>query len=164
MPHVEVNDIRMYYEEQGQGSPLLLLHGGTGAIEFQRAGWGALTPSFAEHFRAFQIEHRGHARTNNPSGYLSYAQMANDVATFIEQVSLAPAHVAGVSDGGIVALTLGGEEGQLVFTDYAAHFGRAHKRAALEIETLGLGVGFPRGLLAKQDTQRPSGRAQQYGG
>jgi hypothetical protein len=33
MPYAEVNDIRMYYEEQGEGEPLLLLHGALGAVD-----------------------------------------------------------------------------------------------------------------------------------
>jgi hypothetical protein len=34
VPYAEVNDIRMYYKEQGQGEPMVLLHGATGAIAF----------------------------------------------------------------------------------------------------------------------------------
>jgi pimeloyl-ACP methyl ester carboxylesterase len=116
MPYAEVNDIRMFYEEQGQGEPLVLLHGATGAIEFHLSSWGKLMPSFAEHYRAIHLEHRGHGRTNNPAGHLSYAQIADDVAKFIEQVRLAPAHVAGVSDGGIIALALGMSRPDLVRT------------------------------------------------
>ena len=50
MPYAAVNDIRMYYEEQGQGEPLVLLHGATGAIDFHLSGWGHLAPKFAERY------------------------------------------------------------------------------------------------------------------
>jgi pimeloyl-ACP methyl ester carboxylesterase len=116
MPYAEVNDIRMYYEEQGQGEPLVLMHGATGAIDFHLSGWGGLMPAFAERYRAIHLEHRGHGRTNNPAGKLSYEQIADDVAKFVEQLGLAPAHVAGVSDGGIVALALGMTRPELVRT------------------------------------------------
>ena len=116
MPYAEVNDIRMYYEEQGQGEPLVLLHGATGAVDSHPSGWGGLLPAFAERYRAIHLEHRGHGRTNNPAGRLSYEQIAADVAAFIEQLGLAPAHVAGVSDGGIVALALGMARPELVRT------------------------------------------------
>ena len=51
MPYAEVNDIRMYYEEQGRGEPLVLLHGATGTIDFHhpsrcRASMG-ISPRFA---------------------------------------------------------------------------------------------------------------------
>ena len=116
MPYAEVNDIHMYYEEEGRGEPLLLLHGATGSIDFHRAGWGGLAPSFAERHRAIQIEHRGHGRTDNPAGRLTYDQIAADLAAFLERLELAPAHVAGVSDGGIVALELGMTRPELVRT------------------------------------------------
>lgn len=107
MPYAEVNDIRMYYEEVGHGEPLLLLHGATGAIGFDAVGWDALAPVFAARYRVFSIEHRAHGRTNNPAGRLSYAQIAADVAAFVERLDLAPAHLAGFSDGAIVGLALG---------------------------------------------------------
>jgi pimeloyl-ACP methyl ester carboxylesterase len=61
----------------------------------------------AEHYRTFHVEQRGHGRTNNPAGKLSYGQMADDAAKFIKQLGIAPAHVAGMSDGAIVGLVLG---------------------------------------------------------
>ena len=48
MPYAEVGDISMYHEEQGSGEPLLLLHGGTGAIALPASGWAGLGPAFAE--------------------------------------------------------------------------------------------------------------------
>jgi 3-oxoadipate enol-lactonase len=79
MPYAPVNHIQMYYEEAGSGSPLLLLHGATGAIDFHASGWGGLMPGFAERYRAIHVEHRGHGRTGNPAGRLSYGQIASDV-------------------------------------------------------------------------------------
>jgi len=107
MPYAGVNDIRLYYEEQGQGEPLVLLHGATGAIDFHLSGWGGFMPQFAERYRAIHLELRGHGRTDNPAGHLSYAQLAADVGAFIEVLDNGPAHVAGVSLGGTVALALG---------------------------------------------------------
>ena len=106
MPYLDVNDIHLYYEEQGAGAPLVLLHGGTGALEAD-SGWGRLTPLFAERYRVISVEHRGHGRTDNPTGRLDYALLADDLAAFIDRLGLAPAHVAGMSDGGIGALELG---------------------------------------------------------
>lgn len=106
MSYADVNGIQMYYEEQGQGQPLVLLHGGTGSID-ATSGWSKLLPRLAARYRAICVEHRGHGRTNNPAGRLAYALIAEDIAQFIEHLGIAPAHVAGVSDGGIVGLALG---------------------------------------------------------
>jgi pimeloyl-ACP methyl ester carboxylesterase len=107
VPYTDVNDIRMYYEEAGHGEPLVLLLGATGAIDFHPVGWTALVPTFAQRYRTFHVEQRGHGRTDNPSGRLSYAQMASDVAAFIDKLDVSRAHVAGISDGAIVGLALG---------------------------------------------------------
>ena len=108
MPYAEVNDIRMYYEEEGRGEPLLLLHGGLGAVDpAVSSSWSALLPTLASRYRTVSLEHRGHGRTDNPAGTLSYAQIADDVAAFIERFELAPVHLAGASLGGEVGLALG---------------------------------------------------------
>lgn len=108
MPYAEVNDIRMYYEEQGKGEPLLLLHGALGAVDpVVTSSWVTLRPALAAHYRTFSLEHRGHGRTDNPAGRLSYAQMAGDIAAFIEQLDLSPTHLAGFSDGATLGLVLG---------------------------------------------------------
>lgn len=107
VPYIDVNDIRMHYEETGQGEPLVLLLGATGSLDWHPDGWGALAPTFAQHYRTFQVEQRGHGHTSNPSGRLSYGQMADDAAAFIARLGLVPAHVAGMSDGGIIGLALG---------------------------------------------------------
>ena len=107
MPSLPINDMSMYYEEAGEGEPLVLLLGATGSVQLAEAAWGALLPGLSRSYRTFHVEQRGHGRSTNPAGRLSYAQMASDAAAFIEALDLAPAHVAGMSDGGIVGLVLG---------------------------------------------------------
>ena len=107
MPYASVNDIRMYYEEAGEGTPLVLMHGASSSIDDPGFSWLDLVPEFSRRYRAIQVEHRGHGRTDNPAERLDYAMIASDVCAFIEQLGAGPAHLAGVSDGGIVALTIG---------------------------------------------------------
>ena len=105
MPYLNINDIQVYYEEIGAGTPLLLLHGGTGAIDGQR-GWGRLRPVFSKQHRSILVELRGHGRTNNPRKDLTYEVIADDVLALIGRLDCAPVHCAGIGDGGIVALRL----------------------------------------------------------
>src|SRR5262245_16923289 len=60
--------------------------------------------ALAERLRVFTPERRGHARTADVEGPISYELMAEDTIAFIETVIGGPAHVAGMSDGAIVAL------------------------------------------------------------
>ncbi|ALO12431.1 Alpha/beta hydrolase fold protein [Streptomyces venezuelae] len=108
MAFVHVNDVKLYYEESGasDATPLVLMHGGSGSLDDAEAGWSALIPAFAEHYRVLALEHRGHGRTDNPAGHLSYDLLAADLRAFVDTLELGPVHFAGVSDGGITGLRL----------------------------------------------------------
>jgi pimeloyl-ACP methyl ester carboxylesterase len=100
--YVKANGLRVYYEVYGEGEPLLLIHGG---IATSRS-WASHLSAFSEHFRVFAPDSRGHGRTDNPTGELSYRLMADDVAALIEALGLQRPLVLGYSDGGQVALEL----------------------------------------------------------
>jgi pimeloyl-ACP methyl ester carboxylesterase len=109
MPYLAVNGVRLYYEEEGTGPPLVLLSGAASALDsVVRGGWATLRPYLAQRYHVVQFDQRGHGRTDNPGGGDAYtlAALAADAATFINQLVLAPAHVAGWSEGGIVGLGL----------------------------------------------------------
>ena len=100
---VQANGINIHYEEYGSGIPLILLHGGTGTIE----EWEPLIPSFEQNFHIYALDSRGHGKTENPSGKLSYRVMADDVAAFIQALDIQKPFVCGYSDGGQICIELG---------------------------------------------------------
>ena len=107
MPSAEVNGIRMSYEEAGRGEPLLLLHGALGAVgPGVQSGWSILQPVFAGRFHAIALEQRGHGRTGNPDGRLTYPQLIADLAAAVEWFDLGPVHLAGFSMGAEAGLGL----------------------------------------------------------
>ncbi len=101
--YVSANGLNIYYASYGSGEPLLLLHGGTVTSNL----WHDSIPFFAQHFRVITPDSRGHGKTNNPSGVMSYRLMADDVAAFIDALHLSKPLVYGFSDGGQIALELG---------------------------------------------------------
>jgi pimeloyl-ACP methyl ester carboxylesterase len=101
--YVEVDGARIYYEEQGSGEPLLLLHGGL----MSSAAWGELIPLLATRFRIITPDSRGHGRSTNSTGRLSYGQLADDMVGLIAALGLRRPAVGGWSDGGQVALEIG---------------------------------------------------------
>jgi pimeloyl-ACP methyl ester carboxylesterase len=101
--YVSANGLDMYYEEYGSGEPLILLHGGTVTSQM----WQPHIPLFSQHFRVIAPDSRGHGRTNNPTGELSYRMMADDVAAFIQVLDLKKPPIFGFSDGGQIALEIG---------------------------------------------------------
>jgi pimeloyl-ACP methyl ester carboxylesterase len=108
--YVQLGEVRTYYEEDGNGEPLVLLHPG-GA---DSRAWEPSLPGLVRHFRVFRPDRRGHGRTPDVEGPFSYEQMAMDTIAFLERVVGGPAHLVGHSDGTPVALTAALMRPQLV--------------------------------------------------
>ena len=98
--YVDILGVNTWYDEEGNGDPLVLLHGGLCTNET----WGAQLPVFAERFRVVATERRAHGHTADVPGPLTYADMATDTIGFLDKVVGGPAHLVGWSDGGILGL------------------------------------------------------------
>ena len=99
---VTVNGMRMYYEVSGQGDPVVVLHGAYMNIP----SMGAIIPELAKTRRVYAIEFQGHGRTTDIDRRITYQNLADDVATFMDSVGLANADIFGYSMGGQAALQL----------------------------------------------------------
>ncbi|HEY1178736.1 MAG TPA: alpha/beta hydrolase [Phytomonospora sp.] len=99
--YVDLNGVNTWYDERGEGEPVLLLHGGmSNAGEFE--GNLAL---LADRFHVFLPERRGHGRTADVEGPLTIALQADDTIAFIEKiVGTGPVRLVGYSLGATVAL------------------------------------------------------------
>jgi pimeloyl-ACP methyl ester carboxylesterase len=109
MPYADLPGLRLYYEEDGAGPPLLLLNASTCTLETDwRENWTPLLSYLAHHFHIIQYDQRGTGRSTIPDGPTpyTYPTLTQDAAALIEHLGLAPAHVAGYSEGGIVGLAL----------------------------------------------------------
>lgn len=91
-----------YYEAEGTGEPLVLLHGGLTTIET----FGGLTPKLAQQYRVYLPERRAHGRTPDVEGPITYEIMAQDTIAFMAAVGLPSAHLVGWSDGAVVGLLI----------------------------------------------------------
>jgi pimeloyl-ACP methyl ester carboxylesterase len=101
--YVQLGDVRTWFDVYGSGPPVIMLHGG-GSDARPLAGNAA---TISSSLRVYTPDRRGHGRTADVDGPLTYQVMAGDTAAFVEQVVDEPAHLVGVSDGGIVALLVG---------------------------------------------------------
>ena len=99
----EANGISIYYESHGHGDPLLLLHAGSLTGDM----WQPYLAGFAERYRVITPDMPGHGRSGNPTGAMSYRQLADDTVAFIQALDLREPLIAGFSDGGQVALEIG---------------------------------------------------------
>jgi len=101
--YVDVNGVHMYYEVYGEGTPLVLLHGGIMTIDLNFA---PLIPALAARHMVVAVELQGHGRTADAERPISLAALASDVVGLLDHLGIDRAHVLGHSLGGGVALEM----------------------------------------------------------
>lgn len=94
-------DIQLYYEERGEGFPLILLHGNGEDHTY----FASQIAFFSTRFRVIAIDTRGHGQSPRGSRPFAISQFADDLYDFFQQKQLQKAHILGFSDGGNAALT-----------------------------------------------------------
>ncbi|MEO6541883.1 MAG: alpha/beta hydrolase [Ferruginibacter sp.] len=106
-----VNGLNMYYEIQGQGKPLVLIHGGGSTIQ---TTFGRILPMLAKHRQIIAAELQAHGHTNDRDADLSFAQDADDVAMLLSILKIPKADILGFSNGGQTAIEIAIRHPQLV--------------------------------------------------
>ena len=100
VPNVKVNDIEMYYEVHGEGTPLVLIR-----------GWGSSSQSWSkiildklsQKHQLIIFDNRGTGRTSKPDTRYSIEMMADDTAGLMNVLNISKAHIVGFSMGGMIA-------------------------------------------------------------
>ncbi|HET8569502.1 MAG TPA: alpha/beta fold hydrolase [Candidatus Limnocylindria bacterium] len=96
MPRTKANGIELYYEDLGEGTPVVLqAHDHSPWMFFQ-------APVFSETHRFLTYDRRGTGRSESPPGDWSAADLANDLAGFLDALGIERAIVGGASLGGVV--------------------------------------------------------------
>ena len=100
--YANVNGMKMYYEVSGKGDPLIVLHGAYMNI----ISMGEIIPKLARTHKVYALELQGHGRTTDIDRPITYPNLADDVAAFMDAVGLKKADVFGYSVGAEVGLQL----------------------------------------------------------
>ena len=108
---VTVNGLSMYYDVQGKGRPLVLLHG---ALTTNASSWGAIRGALAKKARTIAIEQQAHGHTPDRDAPITVEQMTDDTAALLESLGIRDADVVGYSMGGSIALRLAVKHPHLV--------------------------------------------------
>lgn len=102
VPDIEANGLRIHHEDEGEGPPLVLLHGSTSV---GTRDWGAQRPLFRQHFRLLIPDARGHGGTRwDPAQGWQRDDLVADLAAFLDVLGLARVRLMGLSMGGVTAL------------------------------------------------------------
>jgi 3-oxoadipate enol-lactonase len=99
MPFLQNQNARIYWDEQGQGEPLLLIMG----LGYPSYLWHRTRPVLARQYRTIALDNRGSGQSDAPPGPYSIALMASDAAAALDAAGVESAHVFGLSMGGMIA-------------------------------------------------------------
>lgn len=119
---INLNGVNYYYEIEGNGEPLVLLHGFTG----DHTTWK--NSNLKQYFQVITIDIIGHGATDSPESFERYSmkQVANDLATLLKRLDIKQINLLGYSMGGRLALS------------FAMYYPKYIKRLVLESSSPGL--------------------------
>ena len=112
------NGVRIHYIVEGQGEPVVLIHGFTADIDKNwrtglagGAGNNAQGPriieALAKNYRVIALDSRGHGKSDKPQDPKKYGgEMAEDVVRLLDHLKIQKAHVVGYSMGAIITARL----------------------------------------------------------
>ena len=96
--------VKIHYIIEGQGEPVILVHGFTASIPVQ---WGlpGIISKLAKQYQVIALDNRGHGNSDKPHDPDSYGkQMPEDVLRLMDHLKIKKAHVVGYSMGGFMAV------------------------------------------------------------
>ena len=110
MASATVNGVKLHYDIEGEGPPLLLIAG----LGASSSAWATVKPLLTSRFTCITFDNRGTGRSATPPGPYTIDQMADDTAGLIRQLRLGPVMAVGWSLGGSVLQGLLIRNGDLV--------------------------------------------------
>lgn len=102
MPKQAVGEINLNYQIQGSGDPLVFIHG----LGSSSRDWQYQVEFFSPHYSILTYDVRGHGESDKPPGPYSMALFSHDAKVLMQATEMAPAHLVGISMGGMIALQL----------------------------------------------------------
>ena len=99
MPKVTLNGLKLFYEIEGDGAPVVLIPG----FAAGRWIWFKQTADLSRNFRVIIFDPRGVSASDKPEGPQTITLLADDIAHLLETIGIASAHIVGASFGGFVA-------------------------------------------------------------
>ena len=100
--HAKLNGIALFYAEIGQGSPVVVLHGGLANSDYL----GNQVLALAGHHRVVVADSRGHGRSARNDQPFGYDLMTDDVVALLDTLKIQKADIVGWSDGAIIGLDM----------------------------------------------------------
>lgn len=137
-----IDGMRYHIEQYGDGFPLVLLHGFTGAA----STWRPFCPMWMEHSKLLMVDLPGHGDTESPGdmGRYDIKKAANDLKMLLDQLGIEKTDMLGYSMGGRTAIT------------FASMYPERIRKLILESTTPGLKTPEEREARVQQDDKLAS--------
>ncbi len=98
---LQLEDFLMAYREIGKGEqPIIFVHGNVASQNW----WNQIVNDFAEMYRVYTVDLRGHGQSETPNSGYTIIQYANDLKAFIEKLNLNNVILVGHSMGGAIVM------------------------------------------------------------
>ncbi len=127
-------DIELNFLEKGEGTPLILLHGNGGTLDY----FEHQIAYFGDKYRVLAVETRGHGKSPRGTAPFTMRQFAEDLREFMDVHDIARAHILGFSDGGNIAMTFAlqypNRVDKLILNGANLHTGGVKRRCQIPIE------------------------------
>jgi pimeloyl-ACP methyl ester carboxylesterase len=131
VPSLPLSRLTLFFAEKGAGEPLLFLSG----LSADHGYWRGQLRAFGRNYRCLAVDNRDAGQSDYAAGPYTVGELAADVAELLDRLQAAPAHVVGLSLGGMIAQELA-----------LAHPGKVRSLAL--VSTLGRSDAWFRGTLA----------------
>jgi pimeloyl-ACP methyl ester carboxylesterase len=99
MSFAENRGAKIYWDEQGQGEPVLLIMG----LGWSSNMWHRTRPVLAAHYRTITFDNRGAGRSDVSPGPYTMEMLASDAGAVLDAAGVERVHLLGISMGGMIA-------------------------------------------------------------
>jgi pimeloyl-ACP methyl ester carboxylesterase len=151
MPYVKTDDrVKIYYEEHGMGTPLVLAYGIGGNTDM----WDVNVPALSAQHRLILWEPRGHGRSDSPENPAKYSfrRWVLDLRDLLDSLKIRKAHVGGLSLGGGIAtrftLLYPSRVESLLVTNSSSAAGLPHSVEGLVLRARSIEITLKQGMEA----------------
>ena len=142
MARMRVSDIDVHCEDEGEGTPVVLVHGLGNDLHL----WDGICGALVQHHRVIRYDVRGFGASDKPPGPYTMPQFAADLGGILDGLGIESAHVMGLSMGGVIAqrfaLDFPGRARSLVLVSTSSEVGERARAAWLRLADIIEARGF----------------------
>jgi len=99
MPRIDLNNVSLNYELNGDGLPVVFING----LTMDLNGWYYQVPPFSQRYRVLRYDCRGQGQSDKPDMDYTQEMHADDLNRLMDRIGFDRSHIIGLSNGGMIA-------------------------------------------------------------